>query len=672
MSGSGLRQLLAPVDAPALEAILGRWRLGCRAAALAALEQAMAEEALVEERLRELPRKLADLLELFLTDPSTAQAARDVPRGAFQSLGEVEAALAALAREGFVFPVAGGAAGAASFAVPYELAECVAQLRRRQQCEIENTLTLRGFLNARYFDRRQREGHAEARAADHARLVHKLLSMQSSVCGRVDRLPEPVRRTWDVLLSRFGGIAAPDELAAALGEDRPPDLARVKTCLERTMLGTAAPLRLGRFGLQPMPAAVVAFHEVTLCELQRSDRDRCPAVEETLAAGVDLVSNVGRFLREIGHSRVQFTMAGNLYRASEKRIGKVLLAAPGSQLDAAAQLDFIFRFCLSRRLLDRSGERALRLNEAGQRFEQQPLGEKLASFLAYAVEERWGGGEPFHEVRLRRALLRWLRRTEAERWHELTWLPFLARNGYLAAIERSGAEAHFAARLQGGYFPGGRLPQLAGNLVAFIKRRLFPLGLVDLGLRGGRPVAMRLSRLGAELLGAQPSCELGGSRSQVVVNPDFEVLLFPGDDQHEVVHAFDRFAERTKTDHVHHFRLSRSSVRAALFDGITIGEVVRELTDRSRAPLPQNVRYSLDDWADEAGVLVVEDGVLRGRRAEVVQRFLDKGRVRTFVARRTSATTLELAAGVSFEDLRREARAHGFLVERRARAGDAG
>ena len=72
--------------------------------------------------------------------------------------------------------------------------------------------------------------------------------------------------------------------------------------------------------------------------------------------------------------------------------------------------------------------------------------------------------------------------------------------------------------------------------------------------------------------------------------------MFPGDDEHEVLHLFDRFAARIKSDHVYHFRLDRESVRAGVEDGLGGSQIVQELSDRARAPIPQNVLYSLEDW----------------------------------------------------------------------------
>ncbi len=135
------------------------------------------------------------------------------------------------------------------------------------------------------------------------------------------------------------------------------------------------------------------------------------------------------------------------------------------------------------------------------------------------------------------------------------------------------------------------------NLLIWIKKRLFPLGLVEIGLHGGRVSALRLSRLGAELLDAEPAGKVGGTRCSVIVQPDFEILVFPGDDVHEVLHLFDRFARRIKSDHVFQFRIDRESINTGLDDGLSGAQIVQELTDRARVPIPQNVVYSLEDWA---------------------------------------------------------------------------
>jgi hypothetical protein len=363
------------------------------------------------------------------------------------------------------------------------------------------------------------------------------------------------------------------------------------------MLGTTTNLDLARYGIQPADAAVVVFHEVALYAIRRRGEEHRPTIGEELSCGGDLGTNIGRFLRELQASKVLFTAEGDLFKASQKRIAGLLLPVPGGFLNSEQNLELVYRFCLHRRLIDRRGERSLRPTPQGQEFDRAPLADQVKMLLAHFVEDRTLPGEPFHHTRMRRVLLRLLRRAEPMLWQDVTVLPFLARNAYLAQMEAKPTEEFFAARLQGGgYTPSESLQQMCWNLLIWIKKRLFPLGLVDIGMHQGRVSALRLSRLGAELLDAEPAGKVGGTRCAVIVQPDFEILVFPGDDVHDVVHLFDRFAQRTKSDHVHQFKIDQKSVRAGLADGLSGHQIVQELTDRARVPIPQNVLYSLEEW----------------------------------------------------------------------------
>jgi hypothetical protein len=603
-----LRALLHGNGEQTLQHAVQRWCTGTvpgsRDEQLRACTSAMEHEERVLSRLQELPGKLQDLLETFLEQPGTVRTVQDL----FQSYGrnfksrfDLEASLAALQREGFLFPARDkrwASFDSPCWAVPGELADTVIGFRRRQQSSLKDSITLHGFLQARYF--RERAGEDAEKISDHARKIYKLYLMPGSIDGRVQRLPAAARRAVELALVRHGGLCSHKELQRDLGDDC-ADLPSMRRWLEESMLGTAGPLELARLGVQSVPEAVVVFHEVALHLIQRHASANPPEVEQALCCGVNLGSNVGRFLRELGRAKVQFTVDGTLFKASCKRIASLLLPVPGTVLDPEEQLELVYRFCLHRRLIDRRGERVLGVTQQGHDFERSELPDQQRALLAWCVEDRSLPGEHFHQVRLRRVLLRLLRRAEPEQWQELQFLPFLARNTYLSQLDTQQAEGYFAARFQGGsYVPGETLQQLCWHLLVWVKKRLYPLGLVDVGLREGRPTALRLSRLGACLLEAEPAGKVGGVRSQVIVNPDFEVLVYPGDDVHEVVHAFDKFARRLKSDHVHQFKLELETVRQALRDGLRIDAIVRELTDRSRTAIPQNVLYTLAEWGNKA------------------------------------------------------------------------
>jgi hypothetical protein len=610
-----LRTLLQSAGDGALRECVYRW-CGAPAndgkASVAVAAAAMETEARMRERLAALPRKLQDLLEPFFAEGGAVRSVHTLFSECgrhFKSRFELEAALAALHREAFLWPVKDkrwATYDSPCWAAPGELVDCVRQHRQRRQRLLQDALTLQGFLDARFFRERTEHGNGkanakdEARAADHARKIYKLYTMETAMAQRLQKLPAPVAAIVDVVLHKHGGVACWDEALREVELPDPPDLAFVGKCLSEGMLGAVTDLDLARIGIQPMERAVVVFHEVALHAIKRRGEEHRPQVSEELVCRGDLASNIGRFLRELQQSKVLYTAEGDLFKASAKRIAGTLLPVPGGFLSADALLETIFRFCLHRRLIDRRGERSLRPTPAGNDFDRAALADQVKMLLAHFVEDRTLHGEPYHHTRMRRVLLRLLRRATPMLWQDVAVLPFLARNAYLAQLETAPTEEFFAARFQGGgYTPSESLQQMCWNLLVWVKKRLFPLGLVDIGMHQGRVTALRLSRLGAELLEAEPAGKVGGVRSSVIVQPDFEVLVFPGDDVHDVVHVFDRFAHRTKSDHVHQFRIDEASVRAGIDDGMTKAQIVQELTDRARVPIPQNVLYSLEEWADK-------------------------------------------------------------------------
>lgn len=603
MTSYTLRSLLKERPPKEILEVCARWGCGGHAAdaqaACGALAASMSDEQRVDARLRELPKKLADVFGKLLETPArmlTAQELAQKINGAVGSRYELDAALAALHREGFIWPTRARdwqSFGNGGWVVPGELADCIEAMREREHSELKELLSLQGFLARRHF-RGSKEERPER--ADHARKIYKMYLLPGAIDGRIRHLPARVREVLELALVRHGGLLPLDELGKHEQLVADPELLR--KCLEEQLLGTVAELPLQRVGLMPL-AAVVLFHETTLHCLPAWSQAHPPAPQQALVTGVDLVTNLSRFLRELDGGAVQFTAEGQIYKASQKRIAKAMLPLPGGFLDGEALVAWLYRFSLQRRLVDRRGARALGLTETGHAFEQQGLHERLRNLLAFAVEDRELPGEGYHQVRLRRILLRLLKRTRPEEWHEALFLPFLARSTYLTTLDAGNAREFFAARFHaGGYLPAETPQQLCWNLLTFVKKRLFPLGLVDLGLGDGRPVALRLSKLGHELLAQEPTGKIGGDRSTLIVNPDFEVLLFPGDDLHDAIFALDRFAERTKSDHVHHFRLTQDSILAGLRDGLTVGLILQELTDRARVPLPQNVAYTLGDWAN--------------------------------------------------------------------------
>ena len=134
-----------------------------RAALVGSLSAAMEDEATVLRRLQQLPRKLQDLLEPFLQAPGSVISVQQLfsTQGqAFKSRFDLEACLAALQREGMLFPANDKRwtdYQAQGYAVPAELARCVIDHRARARSALKDLITLQGFLDARHFRARNQK-----------------------------------------------------------------------------------------------------------------------------------------------------------------------------------------------------------------------------------------------------------------------------------------------------------------------------------------------------------------------------------------------------------------------------------------------------------------------------------------------------------------------------------
>ncbi len=616
-----------------------------------ALCAAMGDPEVVAARRRELGKKLSDLLDQFLSAPGFVRTEAELRRAPpFERMGaaEVEAAVEALDRRGIVLPVLGRSwrnYGERAFAVPLPLGEILVEIRRREVCGVDELLTLRGHLRMRIRGPR-------------ARIDWRGLAGEAGVASRLDSLPEDLRRLVLEATLLAGGVL-PRSLFERLdlGIERfEPD--RWKAPLERARLGTVSPLDLSRYGISLAEPTLLVFPEVVVSILRRRAREEPPSVEREATCGPDFASNLSRLLGSLVEGNVRFTAQGSVFRTTERRLAGGLIPMPTREASGEEVFEVALRFALGRRLVDRTGERTFTLSPAGLAFGALPLLEKVRRILEGFVEERGLAGEFLHQARLRRLLLRMLRRLTPGRWVEAMFLPFVARNAYLTRLDRLGVEEALTSRAPAP--TAVEDPQrLAWNLFAWVRRRLHLLGLVDLGYdAASRPVALRLTPFGSRLLrpGRLPS---GGER--LLVNPDFEVALFPGaGDPYDTVHALDRFCERIHSDPIFRFRITEASVRLGRAEGMSTEAMVEAL----QGPVPQNVLFSIRAWAARAGVVRLESATLvRSEEPGVLDRFLEDPRVRERLIERISPTSALLRESPDARGMRARARDLGLRVE---------
>lgn len=635
-----------------------------RTALLDAIGRMMTDRGTLVQRWSALSGDASRLVTRFLREPGFRRSFSDL-LGAVRSGAEfvLEAELAELERRGFLCEIEGGnwsEVGERYFVVPRELGDLLVQHLKRSEPSAYQSLTLKGWIE--YRAEQRESGGAQA---VRTRQTYKLLSTPQAMLNRLQSVAEPLRGFLDRVLTGFGGLLPRDAFRRLRFELEVWEPETWRAELERCSLGTVADLALHRFGIHLNDEVLVLFSEVTLAALEEIAKRGIEEPARSSGFGVELVSNLSRFLTCVLDRTVRFTVKGEIFKTTERKILDALIPIATAEVEPQEILDFLYRFALARRLVDRTGERVFSLSPAGRRWEALELEEKLKLLLEYIVEEKGLPGEHYHQIRMRRILLRILKRMEPQRWYRAMHLPFVVRNHYLASLEELKVDEFFASRFQyTHYTPMEGIQEMCWNLLTWMRRRLHLLGLIDIGYDdAGRPIAFRLSRLGAAFLGLLPAGELEASPTHLIVNPDFEVVLFPGSNEFPLVHALDRFCVREKSDQLYHFRLSEESVRRAIAEGFPQEEILRTLQRAARVPIPQNVLFSIQEWSKSAGVLRLESGtVLRSDDPLVVARVLEDPRIADHLDGRLEDGSLRLRPGVDLERLLALLRASGYPV----------
>jgi len=630
----------------------------------------MRREGLAARKARRLSPKLDALLHAFLSAPGYTiveeELLADPPRPLVTAQA-VHACLAALEREGLVFPFE-GEGDKTVWGIPLELAGLLLWLERRDRVGLAHPLTLEGFLERKAWI----QGGEKPTDPNARRYAHRILSSPEGIRKRWERLSPPLKETARRAMEEQGGIL-PLSVYRKFEGAPPWEGARWRAELEKEALGTVRFLPLVRYGVDLKEECLILFLETCRAFLGRARLSQPPPGRESLS-GVDLVSNLSRLLHLAGTTPLRLTDQGRPHKWVEKKIREVLLPMGGSSVSPDEAFRFLVRYAWSRGLLEAEGDQWVP-SPAGEEAGALDLEERIRDLLEFALKDRSAPGDPYHQVRMRGRLLVFLGRLGRGEWVPPLALPFLARNSYLAGLNPLEGEGFYEGRLRRSFLGSLETPFLmALHLRDWIQRRLHLLGLVDLGFREGKLAGFTLTAMGEKLLGSRAAGEKtdageeeegpgpGEENSTLVVTPDFEVLLFPGEDLEEAVHFLDRFAQRTVTDQVIHFQLSRESLARGIQGGLEGEKILAWLESRCRAPLPGNVRWALVEWGERAGFRRTPEGhyLVEGKEA-LVERILSRKDLEEYLLERPGPGTALLDGRLPRKKLEEALKEAGFF-----------
>ena len=213
-----------------------------------------------------------------------------------------------------------------------------------------------------------------------------------------------------------------------------------------------------------------------------------------------------------------------------------------------------------------------------------------------------------------------------------------------------------------------------GELVAgMFASTLAELGIVALGYEGESvppagertdPDLFMVTDLGAEVLHSELSASRQPSSKALVVQPNFEVLLM--EPYMPALYQVVRIAALEQAGRVSRFTLTREALARGLAAGsANADEVIAFLERHSQKPLPQNVVYTLRDWArqaHEAVLAAAQPRTFEARDERVAGEIATSPKLRAYKLRRIGPRTLAVPPETSLRDLWRALERLGYAT----------
>ncbi len=637
------------------------------------LADVMGDEGTVYRRVRTLTKKVLDVLLVLLR---RAEYRSDLP-GLFRrhpgeeqvalEYSEAEGALKALVRRGFVgeWPDRSVALhGRATYAVPVELGDILSSLFREETRTVRSVFSLAGFAASlgatdrlalhRAFPALPREaGEHDASA---------ILGADGAPARFAALAPDALRALAWRTLEKDGGVLLRSEYGSReVAKDLPWDRRGWARALEAAGVGTVARLSLNDYGIACDDEALVVFHETGEDALRRAAPNE-PEADEVLRPGGDLVADLSTFLGQVKRTPVRLTREGDVHKAARRRLEDGFVFRETSIAGIPEVWALLRSSADHLALVGPDPEGFLVAREEADRWSAQTLDAKVRGLYRLALESPGSRGRSLHLCEMR-AIVEDLLKEEPTRWWTDDSLFVVARLRYLATLDARRIkdrhrDRHFSA------FVSGRegLRDLLLDLAGPWRRTLYLLGLVDVAMRADRPMALRLSALGARVLGAGPAAD--ASSRPLIVTPDFEVVVLPEGDVTETVHHLGAYAARVRNGDVVHFRFTRPSIESAVAEGRSVPELLGWMAERARGPVPKNVAVTLEDWAQGVSFATLERGiVLRVVRAETLDKALAHAGLKALLVRRLSPTEALLREEPKDRKLLTDLRSEGIYFE---------
>ena len=452
---------------------------------------------------------------------------------------------------------------------------------------------------------------------------------------------------------------------------------RWRGLLEDASLGTVGVLNLNDYGLKFEEEALVLYQENIYQGFLGASVKLPEANDAELFLGSDFAIDLERLLDLLRSDKLEVTREGRLYKKIEDRISVSLIATRHQGVFEGMVVQHLLDTARRLRFFEVEDHQLVLSDIRRQGWQKKTLREKLQALFDLFLADHQDGHWSFHQKSLRQIFIDQLMEFKPGTW--LSMQPFLGAvvARFLSTLDEAGIREEYLARCDDEHHSKRRgiadpvkvsMVKLYHDLSYWVVHRMALLGLVDVGLLAASIQSLRLSDLGQRFFGLKDWEEGDSLGRPALINPDFEVLVFPEmplEDEANLV--LSRFADRLGSDRVKRYRLTRESVKRGVCAGFTAEQLLGSLKEYSRNAMPSNVEFSLKEWAQGVEILSRERALLfRGESVEAVDRLAEVFEGEGLPQERLNETTLAVRGAKNekrAKDLGEQLRQQGLYIE---------
>lgn len=272
-------------------------------------------------------------------------------------------------------------------------------------------------------------------------------------------------------------------------------------------------------------------------------------------------------------------------------------------------------------------------------------------------------------LKARALLLLHLKQCDPEQWHDIRSLLYTLWNQHAGDLRLH--EDYWRSSYGSRGAPTREQWEICEQemYLGILASSLFEIGIVSLGYHQtekavektpNSPNAFSITSLGHMLLGQRQEREMPASKG-IIVQPTFEILLLQQD--FSALFALLPFARLLQVGVVSRLQLTKDSVLKGRATGLGSQEMLATLTRLNPKALPQNVEYTLSEWAKEYREAIIESVLLVEVSDDLAGDLLCRNKVLS--ARKLAPHIIAISTrNATLQELWRECEKEGIVIKR--------